>query len=79
MTVQTHYQVLGVQSKSTDKDIKKAYRKLALKFHPDKNKADGAEEMFKQVRRNLNVGFFFLLFKILFLCFPSFLTFFVFF
>ena len=78
MTVQTHYQVLGVQSKSTDKDIKKAYRKLALKFHPDKNKADGAEEMFKQVRRNLNVGFF-LLFKILFLCFPSFQTFFVFF
>ena len=78
MTVQTHYQVLGVQSKSTDKDIKKAYRKLALKFHPDKNKADGAEEMFKQVRRNLNVGFFFCFLKFFFCAFqfPNFFSFF---
>ena len=76
MTVQTHYQVLGVQSKSTDKDIKKAYRKLALKFHPDKNKADGAEEMFKQVRRNLNVGFCFLKFFFCAFQFPNFFSFF---
>ncbi len=45
----THYDVLGVSSKSDAKMIKKAYRKLALKFHPDKNKEPGAEDMFKRI------------------------------
>jgi len=42
--------VLGVEARAVDKVIKKAYRKLALKFHPDKNKSPEAEEMFKKVR-----------------------------
>ena len=44
-----YYKILGVSRGSTDEAIKKAYRKLALKFHPDKNQAGGAEDRFKEI------------------------------
>ena len=43
------YDRLGVSPSATDNEIKKSYRKLALKWHPDKNKTDEAQEKFKQI------------------------------
>ena len=44
-----YYSILGISRDSTKDDIKKAYHRCALKYHPDKNKQDNAEEMFKKV------------------------------
>jgi len=44
-----YYEVLEVQKNASKDDIKNSYRKLALKFHPDRNKSPGAEEKFKEI------------------------------
>ncbi|GAB1857182.1 J domain-containing protein [Flavobacteriaceae bacterium MHTCC 0001] len=50
MEYKDYYKILGVEKNATPKDIKKAYRKLAAKYHPDKNSGDrDAEDKFKEV------------------------------
>lgn len=49
MSKRDYYDILGVQRNATKDEIKNEYRKLALKYHPDRNKEPGAEERFKEV------------------------------
>ena len=50
MEKRDYYEILGVKKDSSASDIKKAYRKLVKKYHPDVNKEDGAEEKFKEIQ-----------------------------
>ena len=56
MAKRDYYEVLGVNKSSSADQIKSAYRKLAVKYHPDKNKGDkGAEEKFKEASEAYHV------------------------
>jgi DnaJ-class molecular chaperone len=50
MSKRDYYEVLGLQKNASEDDIKKAYRQLAMKYHPDRNKESGAEDKFKEAK-----------------------------
>lgn len=54
-TKRDYYDILGVTKTASSSDLKSAYRKLALKWHPDKNKEAGAEAKFKEINEAYEV------------------------
>jgi molecular chaperone DnaJ len=52
---QDYYNVLGVPRNATEEEIKRAFRKLAFQYHPDRNKNPGAEEEFKEINEAYQV------------------------
>ncbi len=56
MEQKDYYEILGVSRSADDAEIKKAYRKLAMKYHPDRNSNDKeAEEKFKEIQKAYGV------------------------
>lgn len=55
MAAKDYYSILGVSKTATDSEIKKAYRKLALEYHPDRNKSKDAEAKFKEITKAYEV------------------------
>lgn len=54
-TKRDYYEILGVSKSATAKEIKSAYRKLALKYHPDRNKEPDANQRFKEINQAYEV------------------------
>lgn len=49
-----YYKILGVPRDAKDRQIKKAFRKLAVKYHPDKNKEKDAESKFREIAEGMS-------------------------
>ena len=47
------YDILGIKRNANDKEVKQAFRKLAIKYHPDKNKDKNAEKKFIEISKGM--------------------------
>jgi molecular chaperone DnaJ len=54
-TAKDYYAILGLPRNATDEQLKKAYRKMAMEFHPDRNGSPGADEQFKEINEAYEV------------------------
>jgi molecular chaperone DnaJ len=50
-----YYEVLGISKSASQDEVKKAFRKLAMQYHPDRNKASDAESKFKEINEAYEV------------------------
>ncbi len=53
--IRDYYQILGVARNATGEEIRRAFRRLAFRYHPDHNHEDGAEEKFKEINQAYEV------------------------
>jgi len=49
VAAKNYYKVLGIEKDASERDVKKAFRKLAVQYHPDRNDAPDAEEKFREI------------------------------
>ncbi|MBI2288396.1 MAG: DnaJ domain-containing protein, partial [Chloroflexi bacterium] len=54
-TKRDYYEVLGIERNANEEKVKSAFRKLAFKYHPDRNRNDGAEDKFKEINEAYEV------------------------
>lgn len=55
-TTRDYYEVLGVPQSATDRQVKKTFHKLAMTYHPDRNKSPNAEKIFREIAEGKVLG-----------------------
>ena len=64
MKYKNYYEILEVNRKSSDQDIKLNFRRLAKEYHPDKNKEEGTEEKFKDINEMCDCSYYTLFYNL---------------